>query len=460
MSGDCGQRNCNAYKPTDVGGYALLCCSYFPVAFASFLIGIHIWGYYSLYVFGLLTEHGGLPAARFLYALAITTGTMCIGLVVTSYLRTVLTPPGYVPAEPWARQPIVITNRQVPPTDHDHFVATVTTRRELRYCRRCAQFKPDDAHHCSQCQRCVLRMDHHCPWVNNCVGRDNTKYFVLFLCWLGFSCIYFLLQIIVAYAVLPVTFSITSAAGHLGLFMLTIGLGIFGVFMSCFGAFHLQMIRSGNSTLGEVMDHQPKEAQFREVFGSPNASGRGAWYHFLPLAPLNRRPRHRPRPAVPASSGAGGPSSSDGGFALPIGALPAIGKGLNEADVNDANSSYFTPRPPTTRPPPLLPAEGGSSPPLSGVGSSAPPLPLAPPLTSSLSHTVINIPSAPSGLVRGADDDGHESHHHAADRSAQRAPLMRSSAAAVADSGSGMLVANAGGTASRRTASSSNTIYR
>ncbi|XP_033210094.1 palmitoyltransferase ZDHHC16 isoform X2 [Belonocnema kinseyi] len=44
-------------------------------------------------------------------------------------------------------------------------------------CKKCIKPKPPRTHHCSVCNKCVLKMDHHCPWLNNCVGHNNHRYF-------------------------------------------------------------------------------------------------------------------------------------------------------------------------------------------------------------------------------------------------------------------------------------------
>lgn len=35
-----------------------------------------------------------------------------------------------------------------------------------RFCNKCEQYKPDRCHHCSICDRCVLKMDHHCKYIH------------------------------------------------------------------------------------------------------------------------------------------------------------------------------------------------------------------------------------------------------------------------------------------------------
>eukprot|EP00927_Polykrikos_kofoidii_P013356 TRINITY_DN15816_c0_g1_i1.p1 TRINITY_DN15816_c0_g1~~TRINITY_DN15816_c0_g1_i1.p1 ORF type:complete len:344 (-),score=49.67 TRINITY_DN15816_c0_g1_i1:27-1058(-) len=68
-----------------------------------------------------------------------------------------------------------------------------TRKRKDKQCYRCSRLKPARCHHCSVCQRCVLKMDHHCPWVNNCVGHNNYRHFCLFLLFMALSALFVVL---------------------------------------------------------------------------------------------------------------------------------------------------------------------------------------------------------------------------------------------------------------------------
>lgn len=49
------------------------------------------------------------------------------------------------------------------------------------WCNVCMNFKPDRAHHCSEVNRCVKKMDHFCPWVGGIVSETSLKFFIQFV---------------------------------------------------------------------------------------------------------------------------------------------------------------------------------------------------------------------------------------------------------------------------------------
>jgi len=101
-----------------------------------------------------------------------------------SHARCQFTQPGVVPK-----------SLQAPP-ELSQLQQNKRYSRRMRPCKHCQIIKPKEAHHCSTCGRCIIRMDHHCPWVNNCVGALNQKYFLLFLFY-TFLCSVFCLGLLV-----------------------------------------------------------------------------------------------------------------------------------------------------------------------------------------------------------------------------------------------------------------------
>lgn len=170
-------RNIHSYKPQGFCGYVLLGTGYLPCLFAVALIAANVFPYHYVFL-PVLYEACALGNAWWVYyyycvAMMVFAEVMVYG----NFLFTILTCPGYVPHEPWAKPPVYDGKSF---SDNPYEVRQLDRDGRMRYCAKCEQFKPDNAYHCRLCNHCVYRMDHHCPWVNNCVGRENGKFFLLF----------------------------------------------------------------------------------------------------------------------------------------------------------------------------------------------------------------------------------------------------------------------------------------
>ena len=111
---------------------------------------------------------------------------------------------------------------------------------ELLKCKTCKGPKPLRSHHCSVCNKCVLKMDHHCPWIMNCVGHKNHRYFLLFLVYLTIGCFFMAISSFTRFNTRP-----RSSKAHMA-FILSL---VFSGVLIFFTAWHAFLILAGSTTI-------------------------------------------------------------------------------------------------------------------------------------------------------------------------------------------------------------------
>ncbi|XP_020148328.1 probable protein S-acyltransferase 12 isoform X1 [Aegilops tauschii subsp. strangulata] len=213
-------------------GYLMLALVAAIVAASYYAVVVYAWG--PLLLRG---GNGGTVAAA---AFVLAAFHLLLIMMLWCYFMVVFTNPGAVP-ENW---------RHAAEGDEEQGHAP-------RYCSRCQNGKPPRCHHCSICDRCVLKMDHHCVWVVNCVGARNYKYFLLFL-------VYTFLETVLDTLVLLPSFIIffhdgsrrPSSAGDIAILFLAFVLNLaFALSLLCFICMHTSLAAS-NTTSIEVYERK------------------------------------------------------------------------------------------------------------------------------------------------------------------------------------------------------------
>ncbi|XP_074279636.1 putative protein S-acyltransferase 12 [Silene latifolia] len=266
------------------------------------VVGIIVISYWAVVVlsWGPKLIHGGgdrVPAAFIVIAFHIL-----LIMLTWSYFMTVFQDPGSVPQN-W--RPVTEANLEegTSSSQSDNIPLEVLAspwpssggvegRPAVTYCNGCHNFKPPRCHHCSVCQRCVLKMDHHCIWVVNCVGARNYKFFLLFLLYT------FLETTMDTLVLLPNILTLLKEAkkhsgspGNLAVMALAFVLNLaFALSLLCFVVMHATLLWSNTTSVEHYVKRKEKNKtaarskydmgfrrNFEQVFGTRKA----LW--FLPL---------------------------------------------------------------------------------------------------------------------------------------------------------------------------------
>jgi len=119
-----------------------------------------------------------------------------------------------------------------------------------KFCRKCWAPKPERAHHCGSCGRCVLKMDHHCVWMaSKCIGHRTYPAFLHFLCSITLLAIYIaaISSSAIYYAfVNPMAIDETTPIHEL---FLTLAGIIFSIVIGSFLGYHLYLVSTNQTTI-------------------------------------------------------------------------------------------------------------------------------------------------------------------------------------------------------------------
>ncbi|KAH8599996.1 DHHC palmitoyltransferase-domain-containing protein [Bisporella sp. PMI_857] len=214
--------------------YCCIGATYFPLLF---VYSITTWAVWVEATIGFISTDSWVGTGTSFLGIAIYT------LLNWSYTTAVFTNPGNTKASNgYSSLP---THSDPPSTGF-----TVKANGEIRYCKKCQARKPDRAHHCSTCRKCVLKMDHHCPWLATCVGLHNYKPFLLFLIYTTLFCfICFAVSATWVWKEIVNEGASTDSLMPVNYVMLAVISGIIGIVLAGFTGWHILLASRGQTTI-------------------------------------------------------------------------------------------------------------------------------------------------------------------------------------------------------------------
>ncbi|KAI0009546.1 palmitoyltransferase PFA3 [Xylariaceae sp. FL0662B] len=221
--------------------YCCSCLTFFPLAF---VYGITTW---AVWVIVSIGSRSGATNTTWIGTKTSIGGVLLYLIVNWCYTIAVFTNPGSTTdSSGYSSLPTTAPPRATS--------FTVKSNGEIRFCKKCQARKPDRAHHCSTCRRCVLKMDHHCPWLATCIGLRNYKPFLLFLIYTTLFCFYaFAISGSWVYDELLSQTQYVDTLMPVNYIMLAVVSGIIGLVVGAFTAWHI-MLASRNQTTIECLE--------------------------------------------------------------------------------------------------------------------------------------------------------------------------------------------------------------